>query len=121
MKTTNIGKFLKKLRIDNNELLKDMADKLGISPSYLSYIETGDRKMSTDIKNNIIKIYHLTKSSLKEFDDAYITSQDKLSFNIKQTSSDSTKNLIFALARNIESLSEQDKQSIQAILNKEDK
>ena len=36
---TNFGKALRKLRIDNNELLKDMALKLEVTVSYLSAVE----------------------------------------------------------------------------------
>ena len=34
------GEFLKHLRIDKKEMLKNMADKLGIKSSYLSAIES---------------------------------------------------------------------------------
>ena len=40
---TNFGKFLRKLRIDNNEFLKDMAARLGVTVAYLSAIEHGKR------------------------------------------------------------------------------
>ena len=40
----NLGKFLRKLRIDHDEYLKDMAQKLNISISYLSAIENGVKK-----------------------------------------------------------------------------
>ncbi len=34
---SELGKFLRKFRIDNGLLLKDMADTLSISPAYLLY------------------------------------------------------------------------------------
>ena len=40
---TSLGKFLRKLRIDNNELLKDMAQKLNVSVSFLSAVENGKK------------------------------------------------------------------------------
>ena len=42
---TPIGKFLRKLRIDTGEILKDMAEKLHVSPSFLSAVENGKKKM----------------------------------------------------------------------------
>lgn len=36
---TNYGKVLRKIRVDRDELLKDMAGKLGITSAYLSSIE----------------------------------------------------------------------------------
>lgn len=44
---TELGKTLRKIRIDRDELLKDMAEKLDMSPSMLSSIENGTRKPPT--------------------------------------------------------------------------
>ena len=45
MKLTEFGKFSRKLRIDNGELLKDMAIKLNVTVSYLSAVEIGKRNI----------------------------------------------------------------------------
>ena len=42
---TNLGKKLRKIRIDNDEISSDMARKLEISVSYLSAIENGKRNI----------------------------------------------------------------------------
>ena len=42
---TSIGKFFRKLRIDEGEILKDMAEKLGVSVSFLSAVENGKKRM----------------------------------------------------------------------------
>lgn len=54
---TNLGKQTRKLRIDNEELLMDMANKLEISASYLSSIETGKRKVPKEFIQKIESIY----------------------------------------------------------------
>ena len=41
----SIGRFLRKLRIDNGEILKDMAEALGVSSAFLSAVENGKKKM----------------------------------------------------------------------------
>ena len=41
---TSIGRFLRKLRIDHGEILKDMADALGVSSAFLSAVENGKKK-----------------------------------------------------------------------------
>lgn len=56
---THIGKQTRKIRIDNEELLIDMANKLGISASYLSSIETGKRKTPDNFISNIEQIYNV--------------------------------------------------------------
>jgi len=40
---TPFGKFLRKLRIDRGELMKDMAEKLKVTASYLSAVEIGKK------------------------------------------------------------------------------
>ena len=42
---TSIGRFLKKLRIDRGEILKDMAEKLDVTVSFLSAVENGKKHM----------------------------------------------------------------------------
>ncbi len=59
MKVTEFGKFSRKLRIENDELLRDMANKLGVTASYLSAVEIGKRNIP---KNG--KILLLTLISL---------------------------------------------------------
>lgn len=57
---TEFGKELRKLRLDRDEYLKDMADKLDVSVAYLSAVETGKRKIPEDFVGKIIKAYKLT-------------------------------------------------------------
>jgi len=59
---TPFGKFCRKLRIDKGELLKDMADKLGVTPSYLSAVERGKRNIPKDWFEKISNIYLLNQS-----------------------------------------------------------
>ncbi len=40
---TNFGKFCRRLRIDNGELLYDMAKKLGVSSAFMSSVENGKK------------------------------------------------------------------------------
>ena len=56
---TGFGQFLRKIRIDCNELLKDMADKLGVTSSYLSAVETGKRNIPKGWVEKICKYYNL--------------------------------------------------------------
>ena len=53
------GKILRKIRIDNGELLKDMAKKLEISPALLSYIENGKREIPQGFTQKVISSYNL--------------------------------------------------------------
>jgi transcriptional regulator with XRE-family HTH domain len=59
--TTEFGRFLRKLRIDCGELIKDMAEKLQVTPSYLSAVETGKRNIPSAWIDQITGLYQLGK------------------------------------------------------------
>lgn len=63
---TEFGKILRKIRIDNQELLKDMAKKLGVSSAYLSAVETGKRKVPSDWVPKVAALYTLDRESKDE-------------------------------------------------------
>ena len=41
---TSLGNFLRKLRFEKGEVLKDMAEKLGVTVSFLSAVENGKKE-----------------------------------------------------------------------------
>lgn len=59
---TNLGKKLRKIRIDNDEISSDMARKLEISISYLSAIENGKRNIPKDFAEKLFKVYQLSEN-----------------------------------------------------------
>jgi transcriptional regulator with XRE-family HTH domain len=56
---TEFGQYLRKLRIDCGELLKNMADKLDVTSSYLSAVETGKRNIPDSWVDKIGRLYEL--------------------------------------------------------------
>ena len=42
---TSLGTFLRRLRLAKGEILKDMAESLGVSSAFLSAVENGKKKM----------------------------------------------------------------------------
>lgn len=54
---TPFGRFLRKLRIDQGELLKDMAEKLNVTPSYLSAVEVGKKAVPGGWISNLGELY----------------------------------------------------------------
>ena len=64
---TPTGKFLRKLRIDRGEILKNMADYLKVSPAFLSAVENGKKKMPENWINTVCCIYQLTIEEKKIF------------------------------------------------------
>lgn len=68
MMLTDIGRFLRNLRLDNQELLYDMAIKLGISSAQLSSIETGKKKLRDIEFNKVVRLYGLSKLQINELE-----------------------------------------------------
>ena len=59
MATTEIGKELRRLRIDEDERLLDMAEKLEKSSAFLSAVETGKKTPPVGFEELVIRAYRL--------------------------------------------------------------
>lgn len=57
---TAFGKELRKMRIMAGELIRDMAAKLNVTPSYLSAVETGKRQIPEEWVGRISELYSLS-------------------------------------------------------------
>lgn len=62
-----IGKELRYIRLENNELLKNMAEKLNITSAYLSSIEHGKVKVTKKFVKNVINKYNLDNEHKERF------------------------------------------------------
>ncbi|UZP01949.1 transcriptional regulator [Clostridium botulinum] len=115
---SEFGKVTRKLRIDNNELLKDMAVKLNVTTSYLSAVEIGKRNIPTSWRDIIIQKYNLNDNVIKILDEAIYNSQQTLKLKLDKFSTED-KSLMLAFARKFEELQNDEKDNIRKILNRE--
>lgn len=83
---TEYGKQLRHIRLDFSELLGVMADKLGVSPAYLSSIETGSRSIPADLSSKVISVYNLSDESIKTLLKAEAVSSQSLTLNLEGAS-----------------------------------
>ncbi len=72
MSLTIFGKTIRKARIDTNETLLNMAKELEVSPSFLSGLETGRKKISEEW---VQKIYDYFKKRKIELDNLHELAQ----------------------------------------------
>lgn len=114
---TDLGKFLRKLRIDCSELLKNMADKLSITPAYLSAIETNKRLPPKDFLEKIKKLYSLNGDDLKLFEQYFINSRNEKKVDMNSFN-ESDKNLMLSFARKLNNMNSEEKERIKNILSK---
>lgn len=117
---TLFGKFIRKLRIDHGELLKEMADKLNVTSSYLSAVETGKRNVPQEWPEKITQLYQLNSEQCSELRSAIEGSQLSVKIDLL-SSSTKDKNLAMAFAREFKELGESEKSEILNILQRKNR
>ena len=58
---TEFGKLLRIIRINTGDSARTMAEKFGMSPSYLSTIENGKRNIPPEMEELVIRAYDLSE------------------------------------------------------------
>ncbi len=117
---TSFGKFLRNLRMDVGELLLNMADKLGVSPAFLSGVENGKRKIPEGWLAKIASLYKLSDDQSAELKDAYFDSNNEVEIRLTHLQNNQ-RNLAIAFARKLDTISESEIERILKILDKEKK
>ncbi len=113
---TSIGAFLRKLRLNNNEILKTMAEKLAVSSAFLSAVENGKKKMPESWYEKLTSLYSLTEQQHDEMVQAALNSGDTVELNIQNVSQIS-RQLAVSFARQFETLDDDTSRKIFNILN----
>ena len=114
---TSIGKFLRKVRIDHEEILKDMAEKLGVSSAFLSAVENGKKKMPEIWFKKLKSIYSFTAEQAEELQKAIIDTNNMVEIELKNASK-INKDLAISFAREFDSLDDETSKQILKILKR---
>lgn len=117
---TSIGKFLRKLRIDEGEILKDMATKLEVTVSFLSAVENGKKRMPSSWNKKICDLYQLDDTQRKEFSSAIAETEDSLELDLRGLPIE-RREFAVSFARRFDGMSALQIKEIQKILKGEDK
>ncbi len=114
---TEFGKVLKKIRVDRNEILKDMANKLGVTVSYLSAIENGKREVPDNWINKIKSNYRLSSKESSDLENSFFESKKEISIKLSNLN-DTKKQAAIAFAREFEEFSDEEIKAILKIIKK---
>ena len=114
---TVVGSFLRKLRLQNGEKLKDMAEKLNVSSAFLSAVENGKKKMPNSWYDKLTNLYNLSTQQQEALKTAVIESGETVELNIKGISS-GNRELAIYFARHFDTLDEETGKQIFAILKR---
>ena len=114
------GEFLKHLRINRHEMLKNMAGKLGLNSSYLSAIESGSRDIPPDFTDKICAEYGLDEEQRKELKEAELNTDRKLvQIDMEKINENRlAKEVVLNFAGKAANLTDEQLSEINAILNR---
>lgn len=112
---TSLGKYLRTLRIQQGELLKDMAEKLDVAAAYLSSIENGKREANKKFIDKIISAYRMTYEEEEKLFEAFQRTLGEVSFKLDLQDNEKT-DLGIAFARKFNALDSEQIASIRNIL-----
>ena len=114
---TSIGRFFRKLRIDKGEILKDMADKLDVSVSFLSAVENGKKHMPSAWNESICRMYELNESQVNEFTRAIAETEAVIEMNLAAANTQ-RRELAVSFARRFDDIDDSQVEEIRRILLK---
>lgn len=103
---TPFGKELRKIRLDRDLLLKNMADDFGFSSSYLSAIENGKKEIPKDFIEKLKVTYDLSAEEIAKLEVSAIESQSSIAFNISELNK-TQQDFMFSFARRFEEIPEE--------------
>lgn len=114
--TTQIGKYMRALRLRHSEILKDMAANLGVSSAFLSAVENGKKKFPEGWYEKFQCLYELSAEEMNSLRQAVLESSDSVELNLKNATAGNRK-LAISFARTFDSLDEETSHRIFEILN----
>lgn len=112
---TIFGKAIRKIRLERDVSLLDMAEKMGLSCAYVSAVETGRKALRDEYVEKVIQSIELNESQEKELREAaLITSKSNPIANIAKKEN---QQLVAAFARRVDELPQDTLQQIKEILD----
>src|SRR5687767_5968562 len=110
---TELGKEMRKLRIDRGERLVDMATKMSCSAAFLSAVETGRKPAPESVVDDVVAAYGLDAVIAARFRQAWVRSRDSFVITAENVVARDTAAL---LARRFNALSEDQLRKIKEML-----
>lgn len=114
---TAFGKYCRKLRIDKGELLKNMADNLGVSPAFLSAVEVGRRNVPLNWTQILKDLYFLNQEQMDSLYEAIELSKTQVKIDLGGLNG-KDRQLAISFAKEFKELDDDKKNRILAMLKK---
>lgn len=114
---TELGRFLRKLRIDYDEILLDMAKKLHVSPSFLSSVENGRKSPPPEWLDVISSEYELGPTQIVELESAMNSTINQVRLNLC-SQPDEKRDMAIAFARRFDAMDSREVAEVMELLNR---
>ena len=112
---TPFGKALRVFRLNEKELLKDMAAKLDVTAAYLSAVENGKKTPTKELMTRLYEHYDFTQKQKEELEEAKAKTLKSVSLEF-QDDDDEELGLLFA--RSFNDLTDTQRFKIKQILDR---
>lgn len=119
MAITKFGEYMRILRIKNNLLMKDTAEKLEVKTPFLSAVENGKKKIPADWYEKLCRLYNLSNNDKIELKHAIEESTNLIKIDV-QNCDNAQKKLAFQFQRSFPDLDEETSRKIIELLKGED-
>lgn len=116
-KLTEFGRMTRKLRVEHDEYLKDMASHLGVTPAYLSAVERGQRNAPYEWVGQLQIAYGLTHDIAERLKQALSESRVYAKLDISQLSA-GDRRFIELIAKRLPSFDEGEREQIEKLLDR---
>lgn len=113
--TTQLGKELKKLRIDLGMTLMDMAKEINVSAAFLSSIETGRKRVPDNFLETLASNFDAVAEQRNKYEILINQARQEVRMSVSGTNYEDAE-LATALARRFGSLSAEEKQQLMSII-----
>ena len=111
---TKFGKVVRKIMIDNDETLGDLATLMGVSTAFVSSVLTGKKQVPENWYSSICDHYNLDENEKITLYDAYCDTKTNIKIDMSKMSL-ANKKLTLQFQRKLPGLSEEDLNSLRKI------
>ena len=115
MNYSSFGKELRKIMIDNDSRLYDLAKALGVSSSFVSSVLHGNKSVPEDWTPTIVKKYNLSKEEEQSLIDKMIESKKTVVFDLSKLNN-SQRQFTYQLQTNLSNLSNTEIEELEKII-----
>lgn len=117
---TKLGIALRKIRLEKQELLRDMAAKLNVSSAFLSAVETGKKRPPANFVDRICTVYELDANERSELLQAAELSLSEVRINLSEASS-AQRQVAVSFAKALNGLTDAEISEIMRVFNERHK